>query len=108
MDSLAATSSFPPATFSVDFLREALLEYLFAINHHHHHGLGGGRGGDGLVTTILPCRRLAVRPKMSGLRPHDWTWRLAAAVANLYSIVSVSICLFVSSVIVIIECHCHY
>ena len=39
---------------------------------------------------------------MSGLRPHDWTWRLAAAVANLYFIVSVNICLFVSSVIVII------
>ena len=31
VDSLAATSSFPPATFSVDFLKEALLEYLFAI-----------------------------------------------------------------------------
>jgi len=28
VDSLAATSSFPPAMFSVDFLREALLEYL--------------------------------------------------------------------------------
>ena len=76
-------------------------------HHHHHHGLGGG-GGDDLVTTISPCRRLAVRPKMSGLRPHDWTWRLAATVANLHSIVSVSICFFVSGVIVIIECHCHY
>ena len=31
VDSLAATSSFPPATFSVDFLKEALLEYLFAM-----------------------------------------------------------------------------
>ena len=31
VDSLAATSSFPPAMFSVDFLKEALLEYLFAI-----------------------------------------------------------------------------
>ena len=61
-------------------------------HHHHHHGLWGG-GGDDLVTTISPCRRLAVRPKMSGLRPHDWTWRLAAAVANLYFIVSVCLSL---------------
>ena len=31
VDSLAATSSFPPAMFSVDFLKEALLEYLSAM-----------------------------------------------------------------------------
>ena len=32
VDSLAATSSFPPAMFSVDFLKEALLEYLSVMD----------------------------------------------------------------------------